>query len=110
MNVTAEYKRLIRFRNTLQSIGFDDETIAEAIRLGGHLVPIFSTQMDGFYVREDGRRDGHYAVPGWYEIAVNNHGYVVLSKGDGEEFWGSRTDLLAVLGANLEYVAQGMEP
>lgn len=99
------------FAEKLTAIGIHDSTIAEAIRLGGDKIPVFSGQLRGCYVGKHGLREAHFAVPGWYEIhSVSQLFGVVLLNKHGERFETSPDDILFVLAPNLEYVAQGLKP
>jgi hypothetical protein len=112
MTLNEAADTLVTFRNHLEALGVYDETIAEAIRLGGDQIPVFGTQLKGCYIRDNGDRMPHFAVPGWYRI-LHVEGKGVWIKKDGEntdpfEFYADY--LLAVLEANLEYVAKGLNP
>lgn len=95
--------RMIEFRNNLTAIGFSDETIAEAIRLGEDTIPVYSCQLSGCYIRPDGTRYAHYATPGMYRIVGVEGESVTIRKIDlADPFVFCAKDLLAVLEPNLK--------
>ena len=97
-------------RDHLAAVGCREETIAEAIRLGGDLIPVFGSQLKGCYIRPDGRRESHFAVPGWYQIMSIDCRILTIVKPSSVQphrFECDAQSLLAVLGANLECVAKG---
>lgn len=100
-------QELLCFRQKLCALGFDDETIAEAIRLGHNSIPVWVQQLQGCYIRDDGRRFPHFAVTGWWHIERVEGNCVRLLDKNGERFETSANDIKAVLSVNLEYVAKG---
>lgn len=106
---------MTNLRDVLSVIGCCEETITEAIRLGGDRIPVFGSQMKGYYIRPDGRRETHFAVPGWYQIESTSGDQcstIVMRsthpRADAFEcgsYW-----LPGFLGANLECVTKGVVP
>lgn len=112
MTLEQATHQLVTFRDQLARLGFDDETIAEAIQLGGDSIPVFGQQLTGHYRRADGLRECHFAVPGWYRIEAIDGNTVRLRKDmpNADPFFCGASHIRFVLGANLEYVAKGLQP
>lgn len=110
-------RELFRFRDMLTDLGLHDETVAETIRICGARLPIFCTQLKGQYIRHDGRRECHFAVPGWYRLLKigglpsRATAFVIQKEHPGaDRFIGWHGDLKMCLGANIEYVEKGLDP
>jgi hypothetical protein len=71
---------LFQFRNDLLACGFTDENTAEVIRRCGAVIPLYGGQMEGVYIRPDGRRDAHFAIHGWYSILEASKNRVLIKK------------------------------
>jgi len=103
---------LVTFRDHLTAIGLNEDTIADAIRIGGDQIPVFGSQLSGVYLSPAGERTAHHAVPGWYRIESVD-GNIVRIRKDGPNCWPflfGKQFLLAVLAPNLHYAEQGLKP
>ena len=103
-------QELFAFRDNLTAIGCDEELTSECIRLFGAHIPVFSDQLDGFYLRPDGPKERHFANPGWYSVlkvegktAVIQKVYVKTSHPfECGTFW-----LPATIAGNIEVIKRG---
>ncbi len=110
MGISEKARDLFEFKNNLISIGFKEDLIAEIIRKFGDVIPVFGSQLQGFYVRPDGRRDPHFAVHGWYSILKVEGNSVWIKKLYHETadvfhcgtFW-----IPSTVGANMEMMDKG---
>lgn len=101
---------LFQFRNDLLACGFTDENTAEVIRRCGAVIPLYGGQMEGVYIRPDGRRDAHFAVHGWYSILEASKDRVLIKKlyvETADTFECGTYWLQSVVMANLEMMDKG---
>jgi len=92
----------------LEELGYDNETVAEFVRLWGARIFIASCQAPGVYVDADDTRRRHDAVPGWYTIEAvfpagcGPRGVLLRSEKSHAAFITDADSLRAVLWPNLQ--------
>lgn len=113
LEISREADRQLSLHDSrLRSIGMDEWTITKANLFFGCLLPVYGGQLRGFYIH-NGKRESHFAVPGWYVIEDVNGGEFIIRKPfveNADPFVFGAQQLLFCLDPNLDYAIEGLSP